>query len=337
MWRIILWIVVILAGAVAVIHRAGDIEALWGTVLQARPLALSLALALQMLTLLNQPALYQSLYALLGLPAKWRELAPLVWAGHFLNVATPSAGLGGTALLLDDARHRGWDSSRVLLANTLYFLLNFVWFAILLAVGLAALQRWHDLKSYEIVISSFLFGGILVALGALAAVAIFPALLEKPLLATVRGLNWLALKVRKTTVLSEPVARSFAGEFSLAIRALKTARGKLFRPLFHTLCVDGLEVAVLGACFAAFPGGGNITPALLIAGYAVGTLFLVFSITPQGIGVVEGVLTAMFVSLGVPLERATVVVLTYRGLALWLPLAAGFLSSRQALIKKTPL
>ncbi len=95
------------------------------------------------------------------------------------------------------------------------------------------------------------------------------------------------------------------------------------------MLVDSLEIAVLGACFAAFPGAGHpVTLAMLITGYALGTLFLVVSITPQGLGVVEGVMTAVFVSLGVPLERAAIVVLAYRGLSFWLPLCVGFIALR---------
>ena len=163
-----------------------------------------------------------------------------MWAGHFVNVVTPAAGVGGTALLLDDARRRGLETSRVALASTLYFVLNFAWFALLLVWGLLALRLHHALNH--------------------------------------------------------------------------------------------LEIAVLGACFAAFPGQGapSLLPlSLLVAGYAVGTLFLIVSITPQGLGAVKGVMTALFVSLGVTLGRAAVVVLAYRGLSFWLPLGGGALASRR--------
>jgi uncharacterized protein (TIRG00374 family) len=329
--RKLIFAIVILLFGLLLVHRVGDVESLARTLKSARPGSLAIALVLQSLTLCNQPALYQSLYALLGLAARWRDLAPLVWAGHFVNVVTPSAGLGGTALLLDDARRRGWDASRVALANTLYFLLNFAWFALLLAAGMAALWLRHDLKPYEIAASAILFAGVIIALGALILVALRPAALEKPLAAMARGVNVLMRRVLGRAVWPEAKARGFALEFSVAARTLRSARGRLLRPIFHTLWVDGLEIGVLAACFAAFPGAGQVSPSLILAGYAVGTLFLVVSVTPQGLGVVEGVMTATFVSLGVPLERAAVVVLVYRGLSFWLPLGAGFLASRRAL------
>ena len=334
-WRLLLWLALLLGGMLALVHRLGDFESLLRTLQSAQPLAILVALMLQVLTLCNQPALYQALYALLGLPARWRDLAPSVLAGHFVNVVTPSAGLGGTALLLDDARRRGWDASRVALANSLYFLLNFAWFALLLAAAMVALWLRHDLKPYEIAASAFLFAGVFIAASALIVVALRPAALEKPLVTMARGINFVAYRVLDRAVWPEEKVRSFALEFSVAVRTLRSARGGLLRPLFHTFWVDGLEIGVLAACFAAFPGTGTVSPALVLAGYAIGTLFLIVSVTPQGLGVVEGVMTATFVSLGVPLERAAVVVLAYRGLSFWLPLGAGFLAARHALIKGT--
>ena len=88
-------------------------------------------------------------------------------------------------------------------------------------------------------------------------------------------------------------------------------------------------MSVLYACLIAFPAGGHpISLPMLIAGYSVGVLFMCVSITPQGLGVAEGVMAAAFVSLGVPAGRATVAVLAYRGLSFWLPLLTGFIALR---------
>ena len=68
---------------------------------------------------------------------------------------------------------------------------------------------------------------------------------------------------------------------------------------------------------------------MLVAGYAMGVLFWIISITPQGIGVVEGMMTLTFASLGVPIESATVISLAFRGLTFWLPLGIGFILLRR--------
>ncbi len=319
----------LLGFVVLMVHRVGQIESLLATLRRGRIQWIVLALLLQGGTLLNQPALYQSLYALLDLPIRWRDLAPVVWAAHFVNIVTPAAGLGGTALLLDEARRRGFDMGRVTLANTLYFLLNFLWFVLLLGFSLVMLFLWHDLKPYEVAVSAIPMMGVVLALGALWLVCVRPQAFSNLALRVARFVNGISRRVVKREVLMEPMTIEFAANFANSIGTLRRAHGKLLRPWCHAMLVDGLEILVLGACFAAFPGVGRVvTPSMLIAGYALGTLFLVVSVTPQGLGVVEGVMTAIFVSFGVPLERAAVVVLAYRGLSFWLPLCVGFVALR---------
>ena len=160
-------------------HRLGQVETLLSTLRQGRAEWVAVALILQFCTLLNQPALYQSLYQLLDLPISWREMVPVVWAAHFVNIVTPAAGLGGTALLFDAARRRGFDMGRVTLANTLYFLLNFVWFALLLGFSLLMLFLWHDLKTYEFLVALIPMTGVVIALSALWLVAVRPEMFSK--------------------------------------------------------------------------------------------------------------------------------------------------------------
>jgi phosphatidylglycerol lysyltransferase len=58
-------------------------------------------------------------------------------------------------------------------------------------------------------------------------------------------------------------------------------------------------------------------------------LFWIVSITPQGIGVLEGVMALVYTSLDVPVAKVTVISLAFRGLTFWLPLAIGFFLLRR--------
>ncbi len=83
-----------------------------------------------------------------------------------------------------------------------------------------------------------------------------------------------------------------------------------------------IDLTTLYALFLAF--NQPVSLGALVAGYAVGVLFLVISITPQGIGVVEGMMALVFTSLGIPGTVAATVTLAYRGLTFWIPMALGF-------------
>jgi hypothetical protein len=88
-----------------------------------------------------------------------------------------------------------------------------------------------------------------------------------------------------------------------------------------------VNLAALAMLFLAFrqPAG----PGALVAGYAMCILFWIVSITPQGIGIVEGVTALVLASLGVPAEKAAVIALAFRGLTFWLPFGIGFFQLRR--------
>lgn len=58
-------------------------------------------------------------------------------------------------------------------------------------------------------------------------------------------------------------------------------------------------------------------------------LFGIVSPTPNGIGIVEGIMPVIYSSLGLPLATATVISLTFRGFTFWLPMLAGFFLLRR--------
>jgi uncharacterized protein (TIRG00374 family) len=67
------------------------------------------------------------------------------------------------------------------------------------------------------------------------------------------------------------------------------------------------------------------SPGVLLAGYGVPLMLGKFTILPGGLGIVEGSMAGMFGSLGTPSDVTVVVILVYRLLSLWIPLALGVL------------
>jgi uncharacterized protein (TIRG00374 family) len=80
-------------------------------------------------------------------------------------------------------------------------------------------------------------------------------------------------------------------------------------------------VFTLGVIWLAFRSVNYpIGPGLVVIGFAVGICLSLMSFVPGGIGVMESSMTAVFVSLGVPLETAVVAVLIFRVAYYLLPL-----------------
>jgi uncharacterized protein (TIRG00374 family) len=72
-------------------------------------------------------------------------------------------------------------------------------------------------------------------------------------------------------------------------------------------------VLTSGILWAAFRGVSHpLSPGMVMVGFGVGLFFSLVSFVPGGLGIMEGSMSAVFVSLGVPLEKAVVAVLIFR-------------------------
>ena len=72
-------------------------------------------------------------------------------------------------------------------------------------------------------------------------------------------------------------------------------------------------VVTLGVLQASFwCVNAHVAFPLVVVGFAIGILFSMVSLAPGGIGIMEGSMTAVFVSLKVPLESSVLAVLIFR-------------------------
>ena len=139
-----------------------------------------------------------------------------------------------------------------------------------------------------------------------------------------RTANRLASGLRRPPFLKEEWAQENAGEFNQAAVAVSQHPSRLIRTIVIAFFAHLLDITTLYILFLAFHQPVGL--GTLVAGYAMGILFWIVSITPQGIGVVEGVMALTFTSLGIPGAVATTVVLAFRGLTFWIPMLLGFLA-----------
>jgi uncharacterized protein (TIRG00374 family) len=112
-------------------------------------------------------------------------------------------------------------------------------------------------------------------------------------------------------------------EFVDAANASKTYQNRSLIMFGLSLGTHLINLMCLYTLFVAFQqpiGFGT-----LVTGYAMGILFSIVSPTPQGIGIVEGIVPLVLTSLAIPFDKAVVTVLAFRALSLWLPLFIGFL------------
>lgn len=324
--RWILWLLVILFIWI-VVSRFTELEKLVRTLGGGRWQWVGIAALLQGVYYLIFTGLYQSAFYTVEVESRVVELLPVTFASIFLNVAAPSGGASGAALFVDDARRRGQSGARATVGTLLVLVADFISFALILSAGILYLILLHDLKAYEVagVVVLVVF---IIALTASLGLGLWAPELLRRLLDWLQGaVNRLGALIKRPSLLPENWAKKNFEEFVQAALAISIHPDRLVRTLLVALAAHLVDLLSLAALFIAFHQ--LVSPGVLVAGYAMGVLFWIVSITPQGIGVVEGTMALVFTSLGVPAERATLIALSFRGLTFWLPLLVGFLLLRR--------
>lgn len=320
--RWVIWFLVI-AFLWLVISRLAEIETLISVIRQAKWEWVLVAACLQGLYYVVYSGLCQSAFDTVEVKSRLIELIPVLFSSIFLNAAAPLGGTSGTALFMDDARRRGESPARAAAGSLLVQVTDLGAFLFILFAGIAILFVSHDLRVYEVAAALVL----VLLVGGLSLVLLLgiwrPDLLIRLLTWIQRTTNRLVHLVHRADLLAENWADRNAAEFSEAALAAAAHRDRLLRTLGVALLAHLIDLLSLWTIFLAFrqPVGVGV----LIAGYAIGILFWVVSITPQGIGVVEGMLALVLTSLGIPAEQSAVIALTFRGLTFWIPLLIGFL------------
>lgn len=265
---------------------------------------------------------YQAAFYTVNIRTRIRDLIPVTLGSLFVNVVVPAGGAGGAALFTQDLTRRGKPAAGAAVGVLLQLAADFSAFLLLLIPGLLYLSSEHDLQLYEILAGAILLL-ITAGLTGLLLLGIWkPDWLGRLLRWSQGTANWLFGRLHRSLSLAEDWAAKNTQAFTQAAEAVTHHPLRLALTVAVAFAAHLLNIATLAVLFRAF--NQPVGPGVLVAGYGIGILFLVVSITPQGIGVVEGMMMLTFTSLGIPAAVATTVALAFRGLTFWLPLLLGF-------------
>jgi uncharacterized protein (TIRG00374 family) len=324
--RKFLVVLVLFLGVAFVILSFSELERIIETLKQGNLWFLGIAFVIELGWFIILGLTFQSIYYLLGLHEGVRRLTLVAAAANFINVVAPSAGVGGVALFISDAKRNDYPPGKVTVAGALFLLFDYVAFLLILALGLIVLVRRNNLTGGEITASLILLAiasvlGFLLYLGSRSA-----ELLGNALARMARLVNFVVRPFIHRDYLSEARAHAFASEIADGLSSLPEKPRSMLRPMLLALANKAILMSVLICAFLSF--NVPFSAGTIIAGFAIGYLFMIVSPTPSGIGVVEGVLALALTSLRVEWSQAVIITLAYRAITFWVPLGVGALAFR---------
>jgi hypothetical protein len=234
--------------------------------------------------------------------------------------------MAGLAVLWADAQHRGYSKGSATVVSTLYLIFEYLSLLLVIMLGFFSLLK-RSLLGWPIITSALgLFAFVIFMVYMLFLGFRYPDKFRAFFVGASKLIDKLVRLVIRREFLPLSSAETFSDTAIESISLLRSEWRKLIIPFSLALMNKVVLVIILMLMFIAFKE--PFTPGILIASFSLCYLFYYASPTPAGIGIVEGVMTLALKSLGVPLNSATLITLSFRGFTFWLPLLVGFISFR---------
>ncbi len=284
------------------------------TLQHGQPLWIAIAASLQCVFFVLYAALYQTSFGAVEVPAQTRRFVPLWFASVFVNLIAPPLGF---TVFIEDAVRRGHSGAKAAVGVLLVRATDVLTFGLLLLAGFGALFFHHTLRPFHLAAAGIL---LLVILGWFTVTLLtlrFPATLQRIL----TGIERLIRRTPFGKNLASDWADQTSKDLIEGLRPLFAQPKRLILPLLVAMAAHFVDILSLAALFPAFHQ--PLSFEVLLAGFGVGVLFWMVSLTPEGVGTVEGMMALTFAAQGIPAPAATAIALAFRGLTFYLPLLLG--------------
>jgi uncharacterized protein (TIRG00374 family) len=268
--------------------------------------------------------LYRSLFRQLGERIRYKSMFRVQLELNFVNNVFPSGGVSGISYFGLRMRDADVGPGKSTLIQAMKFVLVFISFQILLALGLLFLALSGESNNLLIMITASLSTLLLVGTIMLAYVLESKQRMNSFFTFMTRGLNKLINFFRRShpeTIKIEKVKDLFS-ELHDSYLILKKNPSQLKKPLLFALSANITEIATIYVVYIAF--GEFVNPGAVIIAYAVANFAGLISVLPGGVGVYEALMTAVLAAAGIPAALSLPVTVMYRILNATIQLIPGY-------------
>jgi uncharacterized protein (TIRG00374 family) len=280
-----------------------------------------------------QARMYQSMFASVGTRLSYKALMKVSLELNFVNHVFPSGGVSGISYFGLRMKALGARAAQATLVQTMKLVLLFLSFEILLFSGMFILAI--NGKASNLV----MFIGTVLAMSVLVSTAVFAYIIGSKVRIN-RFFTWLTKLLNRIIQLVRPKhpetinigkARQAFDEFHDNYQELKTKRQELKGPFWWAFVINFTEILVIYVVYIAF--GEWVNLGAIILAYAVANFAGLVSVLPGGVGIYEGLMTAVLATAGISPALSLPVTVMYRVLNTILQLPPGYYYYHQAIQK----
>ena len=297
------------------VHELGNVNAIF----------LALIIPVQGVSYYAIARLYKDYFKTQGDEVSLRTMYTVALELNFVNVVFPSGGVSGFGYLSYRLKKEGISAGKTSLANMLKYMLVFLAFICFLFLGVFMLALRQKTNPLVMLIASSVTLVTIFSIG----VGVYIVNSKKRINAFV---GWLPSAINKVSSLFRQKKKKQLIDMHRLEMALDELHQEfvlirknplaLKKPFLWALLFNAMELLTIYVVYLAF--GSWINPGALIVAYAVANIAGLIAILPGGVGIYEGLMTAVLVSTGIDKGLALSATVVYRVLLMSLFLPIGF-------------
>ncbi|HET7827752.1 MAG TPA: lysylphosphatidylglycerol synthase transmembrane domain-containing protein [Candidatus Saccharimonadales bacterium] len=329
-WRLILTAVTFIALAVLIYGVRKDIGGVIENLGKVNTLALLLIIPIEAINYDVYARFYVRLFKILDKRVRYRDMYKLNLELNFVNHILPSGGVSGISYFTVRMRAYGVSGPKATLSQLMKLLVLFISFQPLLVVGVFLLAlRGHVNDLVMFVASSII---TLLVVGTFGFIYMIESRHRiNSFLTTITKIinKLLSLVRRQPETINIAGAQTAFGELHDNYQLLKENWRQLKLPFVYLMIANLTEVAAIYVVYVAF--GRLVNVGAVVLAYAVANFAGLISVLPAGIGVYEGLMTAVLVATGIPAGLSIPVTIMYRVINMAIQLTPGYYFYQRAL------
>ena len=330
-WRAIFTIATFVGLAILIYGLRKDIGGVIRNLGKVNAFALLLMIPLEALNYDVYTRYLRRVFAVLGQKVGYWPMYKLTLELNFVNHILPSGGVSGISYFNIQAKKLGISKVKSTTSQVLKLFLLYVGFQPILILGLLLLAVRGHVNDLVMVVASSLI--TLLVVGTLGAAYMLQSRqrINATLTFASRGLNGLVHLVRpsKPEVIHIEKAQTTFNELHDNYEILKSHWRDLKLPFVYMILANLTEVGAIYAVYIAF--GHPVNVGAVILAYAVANFAGLISVLPAGIGVYEGLMTAVLAATGIDPSLSIPVTIMYRVLNMTIQLTPGYVLYQRSL------
>lgn len=329
--HLVSWAAVVGVGALVVLFLSSDLGKIWALAASLNPLLLVIPAFFAVASYVTMALSYQGIARAAGARVPLGEMFKVTVVGNTVNYIVSTGGLSGFAVRMYFFIRMGVPSDTAVIVSLVQTFITNVILLFFVVFGFTYLLASQEMTGLALGTTTAFLSLSIMATAVAVVLLIKRSWRRRTLFVLAEVANTLLHRFAPRRKPARARIRRFQRSLNRGIEFLLRRKRHMIVPTLWILADWGATIMILQSAFWII--GAAVSVSVVIVGFSVGIVLSIVSFVPGGLGIMEGSMAAIFVSLSVPLETAVVAILIFRVAYYFLPMVISLFFFRNMLMQ----